>query len=136
MALLIVASVVVIVWALVEIAQADRGAVRRLPKWAWAVLSVLSPAGAVAWFLLGRPKVAVNASDQHRQRGGPSLGRRQRYVARPAPDDDPEFLRKLNDEAEHRRMLRRLEDDLRSPGNAPNPTAEPGEKDSDHRPRD
>lgn len=131
--LLIAASVVVIVWALVEIVQADRAQVRRLPRWAWGVLAVLSPAGAVAWFFLGRPKAAVSAPHQHNHGGaGPSLGRRQRYVARPAPDDDPDFLRKLNDEAEHQRMLRRLEDDL----NSPNPAVEPGEKDSDPRPRD
>lgn len=136
--LLIVLSVVVIVWALVEIVQSDPARVRRMPRWAWAVLAVLSPLGAVAWFFFGRPKVAVNTPGQTQARGaGLNLGRRQRYVARPAPDDDPEFLRKLNDEAEHQRMLRRLEDDLQTPGKPPKPAGEPGsDKDSDPRPRD
>ncbi|HUR74785.1 MAG TPA: PLD nuclease N-terminal domain-containing protein [Sporichthya sp.] len=112
---LIVLTVVLVVWALVEVVQANPAHIRRLPKWAWAILVVfpLPPLGAIAWFFLGRPRgdaVAVQASSAGR--GLPNLPRRTRYVARPAPDDDPDFLRRLNDEAEHRRMLRRLEDDL------------------------
>lgn len=133
MVALIVVSVVIVVWALVEVLQADPASVRRMPRLAWGILTVFPfpPIGAIAWFFLGRPKVAVGASGQ-RSSGGSTLGRRQRYVSRPAPDDDPEFLRKLNAEAEHQRMIRRLEDGL----NSPNPAGEPGEKDSDPRPRD
>jgi hypothetical protein len=109
---LIVLTIVIVVWALVEVVQADAARVRNLPKWAWAVLTVfpLPPVGAIAWFFLGRPKgdaVAAGAKGV-----GISLPGRTKYVARPAPDDDPDFLRRLNDEAEHRKMFRRLEDDL------------------------
>lgn len=131
MVILIVLAVIVVVWALVEILQADPAQVRRLPRWAWAVLAIFPiavPFGALAWFFLGRPKVSVGTPGRSAHpAAGLSLPRRQRYVARPAPDDDPEFLRKLNDEAEHRRMLRRLEEDL----NSPKPTGEQGEKESD-----
>ncbi len=132
---LIVLTVVIVVWALVEILQADRAQIRHLPKWAWLILSVfpLPPLGAIAWFFLGRPKAGVAATPRPTAGGGltlPNLPRRTRYVARPAPDDDPEFLRRLNDEAEHRRMLRRLEDDLDNPKA---PKAEPGD---DTAPRD
>jgi hypothetical protein len=132
---LIVLTILIVVWALVEVIQADKDHVRSLPKWAWAILVVfpLPPVGAIAWFFLGRPKVEAGVP-RNPSAGGlnlPNLPRRTRYVARPAPDDDPDFLRRLNDEAEHRRMLRRLEEDL----NDPNP-AEPGEKDGGPAPRD
>ena len=109
---LIVLTVVLVVWALVEVVQSDAAQVRRLPKWLWAVLTVfpLPPVGAIAWFFLGRPQGEPVAARP--QGGGLNLPRRTRYVARPAPDDDPEFLRRLNDEAEHRKLFRRLEDDL------------------------
>lgn len=113
---LIVLTVVIVVWALVEVIQANAGQIRRLPKWAWAILVVfpLPPVGAIAWFFLGRPKRDAVAAPQ--ATGGglnlPNLPRRTRYVARPAPDDDPDFLRRLNDEAENQKMLRKFEDDL------------------------
>jgi hypothetical protein len=117
---LIVLAIVVVVWALVEVVQADPARVRLLPKWAWAILTVfpLPPTGAIAWFLLGRPKAEAGAVAP-RTGGGFSLSNlpgRTKYVARPAPDDDPEFLRRLNDEAEHRKLFRRLEDDLNGEG--------------------
>ncbi|HVE26392.1 MAG TPA: PLD nuclease N-terminal domain-containing protein [Sporichthya sp.] len=109
---LIVLTVVVVVWALVEVIQSDPAQVRRLPRWAWAILVVfpLPPVGAIAWFFLGRPKAEAGAVVG--RGAGLNLPGRTRYVARPAPDDDPDFLRRLNDEAEHRKLFRRLEDDL------------------------
>jgi hypothetical protein len=110
---LIVLTIVVVVWALVEVLQADPAQVRRLPRWAWAVLVIfpLPPVGAIVWFFLGRPRTDAVAVG-HPSGGGLSLPRRQKYVSRPAPDDDPDFLSRLKAEAEHLRMLRRLEDDL------------------------
>lgn len=129
---LIVLTIIIVIWALVEVVQADKAQVRHLPKWAWLILVVfpLPPLGAIAWFFLGRPKGGVTARPA--SGGGlnlPNLPRRTRYVSRPAPDDDPEFLRRLQAEAEHQRMLRRLEDDLNNPKA---PKAEPG----DDAPRD
>jgi hypothetical protein len=110
---LIVLAIVLVVWALVEVVQAEPARIRLLPKWAWLILSVfpLPPAGAIAWFFLGRPKAEAGAV-AHRSAGGLGLPGRTKYVSRPAPDDDPDFLRRLNDEAEHRKLFRRLEDDL------------------------
>jgi hypothetical protein len=109
---LIVLAVVLVVWALVEVVQADPARVRLLPKWAWAVLTVfpLPPLGAIAWFFVGRPKAEAGAVAQ--RSSGLTLPGRTKYVARPAPDDDPDFLRRLNDEAEGRKLFRRLEDDI------------------------
>ncbi|WP_019875085.1 PLD nuclease N-terminal domain-containing protein [Sporichthya polymorpha] len=130
---LIVLTVMIVVWALVEVVQADKAQIRRLPKWAWLVLCVfpLPPTGAIAWFFLGRPKAGVAGVGNAGSLNLPNLPRRTRYVSRPAPDDDPDFLRRLNEEAERQRMLRRLEDDLKSP----NPS-EPNDKPGESAPRD
>jgi hypothetical protein len=110
--LLVLLVVGVVLWALVELIQTDGAAVRTLPKWAWAVLIVaLPPLGAVSWFLLGRPQAAGVAT---RQAPTAPIRRKQGYVSRPAPDDDPEFLALLNTRADQQRRLRRLEEDLGS----------------------
>jgi hypothetical protein len=72
------------IYCVVEVAQAPRFAVRRMPRWAWATAVISLPlAGAVCWLLLGRP----NAE---------SLGKKKVERRRPtAPDDDPDFLRGL-----------------------------------------
>lgn len=114
--LLMIIAIAVTVWAIVEIIQADPARVRRLSRPMWAVVVLIVPFGALFWFWLGRPKVAVSTPDAPSHRGtGLNLGRRQRYVARPAPDDDPEFLRRLNQQAEHQRQMRRLEEGLADP---------------------
>jgi hypothetical protein len=116
--LLVLLVVGVVLWALVELLQTAGAAVRTLPRWAWAVLIVaLPPLGAVAWFLLGRPQAAGVLS-----RPAPTmpLRRKQAYVSRPAPDDDPEFLALLNARADQQRRLRRMEEDL-GPGDGAEP---------------
>ena len=68
-----------IVYCVVEVAQADPDRVRIMPRWLWAVVVIALPGlGAVAWLILGRPV-----------RNQPPRGRP------PAPDDDPDFLRGL-----------------------------------------
>jgi hypothetical protein len=83
-ALVVIVPVVLGIYCLVQLAQARADLVRTLPKWAWAVLIVLFPLlGAVAWLLLGRPN-----------RPGPTRPTRGKMVA---PDDDPDFLRRIRD---------------------------------------
>ena len=76
--------VLLMIYCVVEVAQAPRFAVRRMPRWAWATAVITLPlAGAVCWLLLGRPN-------------SESLGRKKPERRRPtAPDDDPDFLRGL-----------------------------------------
>lgn len=65
------------VYAVVNVALADRLVARGLPKVGWVVVVILFPLiGAALWFGLGR-----------------SRGRVLRVTA---PDDDPEFLETLN----------------------------------------
>jgi len=83
---LLLLSVGVTVYALVDCWRSTDDEVRGLPRPAWILLIILVgplgiPAfGSVAYLLFGRP-VAI-----------PRRGRRV-----PAPDDDPEFLRRLDD---------------------------------------
>lgn len=73
------------VWALLDLASTPRTRVRVLPKPAWAVLILVVPVlGPLAWLALGRSPATPS-------RPGPP--------SRPlAPDDDPEFLRKLDED--------------------------------------
>ena len=76
-----IAVIVVMIYCLVEVAQADAERVRHAPRWLWAVAIIALPGvGAIAWLLAGRPV----SQARPKQRRGPS-----------APDDDPDFLRKL-----------------------------------------
>lgn len=72
--------------ALISVLSAERDEIRRLPRGAWVALILLVPVvGAALYLWLGRPRRAPGA------RLGP--------VAPPrviAPDDDPEFLRRLS----------------------------------------
>lgn len=69
------------IYCVVEVAQAPSGAVRRMPKWMWAVAVICIPLiGALCWLLLGRPTRESLGLDEPRVKG---------------PDDDPEFLRHL-----------------------------------------
>jgi hypothetical protein len=111
--LLVVGS---IVWALLELWQVPNAAVRSLPKWAWPfVIVLLAPFGSLLWLVAGRPRVAATTPAGPRSTPGHTLHQRRAHVARPAPDDDPEFLALLNARADQQRRLRRLEEDLGSP---------------------
>ncbi|HEX8509498.1 MAG TPA: PLD nuclease N-terminal domain-containing protein [Propionibacteriaceae bacterium] len=71
------------VYCVVEVAQAPKFAVRRMPRWLWATAVICLPlAGAVCWLLLGRPTAE-------------SSGRKKRNFRPSAPDDDVDFLRGL-----------------------------------------
>ncbi|HRW17623.1 MAG TPA: PLD nuclease N-terminal domain-containing protein [Dermatophilaceae bacterium] len=122
----LVVELAVLVYCLIDISQRDEREIRNLPKMWWVVLVILLPIiGGVAWLVAGRP---------------------QRYgypPARPlAPDDDPEFLRRLRQETETERRLREWEDDLARreqelghPDDTADPKDEPGEPEGPARPR-
>ena len=99
----VVAAILLLVFTLVDCAQSPDARVRNLPKWVWLILILLVPlAGPVAWLFGGRPVVGAPARPQ------PTAPRPPR-----APDDDPDFLAKLKPQADHERLLRQWEDDLR-----------------------
>jgi hypothetical protein len=98
-AFLYVLPLALMIYALVDCAQDDDVERTSVPKFLWIVLIiVLQPyIGPVAWLVtakIGRPKAKAQG-----RRPGPT-----------APDDDPEFLRKLDEEARRKRRERRERD--------------------------
>lgn len=90
----------------------DQTKIRNLPRYLWVLLIVLVPlVGAGAWFVAGRP-VPEGGS----RPGWPVGGFPERPRPR-APDDDPDFLRSLDEPSpisdEDERLLRQWEEDLR-----------------------
>jgi hypothetical protein len=91
----------VMVYAFVDCVRADARDVRLLPRPAWLLVILVPLVGALAYLVAGRP---LNGTDEP--------------AARPlAPDDDPEFLRRIDlerrrrqaDEERRRRQRERRE---------------------------
>lgn len=98
--------VLLMIFAVVDIAVIDRGRIRAVPRGAWIVIAIILPiVGPVLWFFVGRLRrgegtsVSAAASSPHRL--GPI-----------APDDDPDFLGRLHREQEQDDRIRELEKKL------------------------
>ena len=91
------------IYCIFDVIATDEALMRNLPKILWLVVVILLPTvGAIAWLLLGRPEGAgVRPGDTDYRR-----------PTRPivAPDDDPRFLARIDDEAQR---LRKWEEDLK-----------------------
>jgi hypothetical protein len=90
------------VYALIDCVRTDSAKIKGLPKVVWVLLIVLvTPIGPIAWLVVGR---------------GRDIAPSQRSRHPTAPDDDPDFLRRL-DEHKRRRAdeerLRQWEAELR-----------------------
>ncbi|MEU0550804.1 PLD nuclease N-terminal domain-containing protein [Micromonospora sp. NPDC005979] len=110
--LLFLAQIVLAVCALISCLSAEEGQIRALPRIAWVLIILFFPlVGSIAWFVAGREPGTANRTVWP---GGPSAAERQ--PRRPlAPDDDPEFLRSVQDRAKQQdqELFRRWEEDLR-----------------------
>jgi len=79
----IIVVVLLMIYCVVEVAQAPPYAVRRAPRWLWATIVICLPlAGAISWLFFGRPN-------------SESLGTAPSRTHPRAPDDDVDFLRGL-----------------------------------------
>lgn len=107
-------AVGVIIYSLIECAQTEKYKVRSIPKGAWILLILLLPIiGAVLWLFFGRPKKADPTTQPQRGRG---------------PDDDPQFLRNLEErrrQQEHERRLQEWENELKRTGRPPGEKPQP-----------
>lgn len=86
-------------YCVLDVAMAEPSLVRNLPKLVWLVLVVIAPpVGGVAWLVAGRPTQASfrPGSTDRRPPGPGSHGGRSRPAPR-GPDDDPDFLRGLDE---------------------------------------
>ena len=93
----VVAAVVFTIYAVVDCALFDRMRIRGLPRGWWIVVILFVPLiGAVMWFVIGRGRAS-------------RVSPRGQAVA---PDDDADFLRRLNTDAAQDERIRRLEQEL------------------------
>lgn len=100
--LLYLLPVILAIYALIDCVQTPDSQVRGLPKIAWVILIVLIwVVGPVAWLMAGRDRSAGSTSTGWLGAGGlggsaGSPGRSGRPGRVVGPDDDPEFLRRLD----------------------------------------
>ncbi|WP_240675198.1 PLD nuclease N-terminal domain-containing protein [Cellulomonas endophytica] len=106
-ALLLVAFTV---YCIVDVAQSDARDRRSVPTWAWLlVVILLTPFGGAAWFVSSRSARRARAAGATAGEGpgrGPRPGGASGGPVRRgpvAPDDDPEFLWRLEQEQRRRR---------------------------------
>jgi Phospholipase_D-nuclease N-terminal len=108
--LIFVVQIALAAIALISCLSAEEEEIRALPRIAWVLIILFFPlVGSIAWFLAGKPA----------KTGGGSYAEPPRPTA---PDDDPDFLRKLNTDQSRRDRelfeqweedLQRREDELR-----------------------
>src|SRR3954464_10678644 len=86
-----------VVLALISCLSAERSRIRAMPRALWVVVILVLPiAGPVLWFLAGRPGGMEPAGGAGRPGGMEPAGARPPRPRPSSPDDDPEFLRKLD----------------------------------------
>lgn len=110
--LLFLAQIVLAVCALISCLSAEEGDIRALPRIAWVLIILFFPlVGSIAWFVAGRESGAGRPRTAWPVGNG-FAERRRRPVA---PDDDPEFLRSIEERSRGRDqdLFRRWEEDLR-----------------------
>jgi hypothetical protein len=129
--LLFFIGLVLTILALISCLSAEQGEVRAMPRVLWALVILLLPVvGAVLYFWAGRPLPdpatggalsgpAGSGAGSRIWRTATGLSTRQHHVV--APDDDPEFLRGIDSHSRARddEMLRRWEEEFRTPGEDP-----------------
>jgi hypothetical protein len=107
--LLPVAGFALTLYCLLDLALTDRRAVRSLTKVGWfAIVLMLPVVGAGLWLLLGRPGTDARPGrgepprgrpgEDARRPGGPGTGRGGPGRRPRGPEDDPRFLRDLDDQ--------------------------------------
>lgn len=102
--------ILLMIFAVVDVAVLERSRVRFLPKVAWTVLIVVLPIiGPVIWFIVGRGRPGESNSV-------PIAAARASRLGPIAPDDDPDFLGRLHREQEQEERIRELEKRLNELG--------------------
>ncbi|HWS39650.1 MAG TPA: PLD nuclease N-terminal domain-containing protein [Actinoplanes sp.] len=111
--LFVLVDLVLIVCALISCLSAEEFEIRALPRVVWVFLILLfSPIGAIAWFVAGRPARPIKLSNGTVWRPGGGFPEKERPRA---PDDDPEFLRAINEreKKQDKDLMKQWEADLR-----------------------
>lgn len=94
----ILVALALYIYFIIDVIRTPRGQTRTLPKFVWLLIVLLIPIiGGILWMFLGRVWPA----------NGSPFGRKRGPVA---PDDDPKFMRKLDDDAWSKKMRKRRGD--------------------------
>ncbi|MEU5272859.1 PLD nuclease N-terminal domain-containing protein [Streptomyces hygroscopicus] len=89
--LMILVPLALSIYAFIDCITTDEQDVRYIPKPVWAILVLLFPVvGSVSWLIAGRQRAVPGNGGWGGSRGAAGGG----WVA---PDDNPEFLKSLND---------------------------------------
>jgi hypothetical protein len=98
--------------ALIDCLSSEESDIRGLPRLLWVLVILLFPfVGGIAWFFAGRPVRTSPRPNTRRPGGGFPEVERPRQVA---PDDDPEFLRRIaQSKKDDDDLMQRWEKDLR-----------------------
>ncbi|MFN8125422.1 MAG: ROK family protein [Candidatus Nanopelagicales bacterium] len=108
------------IYSFFDVLQTEDDRIRRYPKTFWMVASLIPIAGAALWFIIGRPR---------RSRAGygpPRVIHLKPGPSRPvAPDDDPAFLKRLEEEAWRRRRQEKRDPGASHPEPPLDPPADP-----------
>ena len=98
----VIIFMVLFIYGLIDCLRSDANQVRSIPKAAWVLIIILLPVvGVLLWLFLGRPRSLPEPTGHTR--------------APLAPDDDPDFLRKLELSRRHKaedERLRKLKAEL------------------------
>ena len=107
------------VYTFLDCVRSDSRTARGLPKGVWIVVIIVLPViGGILWLLIGRDRAS-------RRGAGPKSG-----PSRPLyPDDDPDFLRKVDKEKAREQRIRDLEEKLAELDDEKNDNNNPNTKD-------
>lgn len=103
--LLFLIIIALAVYAAVDVTNSDQDDRRGLPAGLWLVIVVIFPIlGPVLWFVVSRSQRAARAGGPAGTGNGPAPSGLARPKRGPiAPDDDPDFLWRLEQEQRRRR---------------------------------
>src|SRR5262245_46192978 len=110
--LVFVVQIALTVAALISCLSAEDDDLRGLPRIGWILVILFFPlVGSIAWFIAGRSSTVAR---RNAWRAGGGFPERER-PGRVAPDDDPEFLRRLDADQsrDDQELFRKWEEDLR-----------------------
>jgi hypothetical protein len=91
---IVLLAVALYIYFIIDVVRTPKSQARTFPKWLWLMLVIILPLlGGLLWLLLGRT--------------WPQGGGFWRKRGPTAPDDDPRFLRKLEDDVWNKKMRKR-----------------------------
>ncbi|MGQ4527003.1 PLD nuclease N-terminal domain-containing protein [Dermabacteraceae bacterium P9123] len=112
--LLAVSYVALLVFAVADCILTPQEEVRGIPKPLWIMLIVLVPwAGPLVWLIVGHERGNKRVRKEMTDKLGDVLQRGAKKPRPTAPDEDPEFLRRLDEQARKRKRERERDQETR-----------------------